>query len=282
MTKDELKNLIRQMLNEAPLGSFTTVGDFEKRKSFKDPRDIKSLKHPDTIKKVTDLLKNSRVDFDLYFVNKPGLRKFSEHGRASYEFIVKPYPDGLGLNPDEIKINDENITVFFVSNTASDKVPMTPWTIVHRIGHVLNRVDQFQDYTKWLDKEFDELLEMYGKQTVRRTYDNDYKKIRTYELAKGRLFEVIGTMNSARTGRLHLRPYEFYYELFVQYMKDGEIKFNPLTPNILVGFGPYGQKSIAKTQNLEEAQDKLDMIARTIPYYLNDVLYANVGEIFVM
>jgi hypothetical protein len=65
-------------------------------------------------------------------------------------------------------------------------------------------------------------------------------------------------------------------------MKDGEIKFNPLTPNILVGFGPYGQKSIAKTQNLEEAQDKLDMIARTIPYYLNDVLYANVGEIFVM
>lgn len=282
MTKDELKNLIRQMLNEAPLGSFTTVGDFEKRKSFKDPRDIKSLKHPDTIKKVTDLLKNSRVDFDLYFVNKPGLRKFSEHGRASYEFIVKPYPDGLGLNPDEIKINDENITVFFVSNTAEDKVPMTPWTIVHRIGHVLNRVDQFQDYTKWLDKEFDELLAMYGKQTVRRTYDTDYKKIRTYELAKGRLFEVIGTMNSARTGRLHRRPYEFYYELFVQYMKDGEIKFNPLTPNILVGFGPYGQKSIAKTQNLEEAQDKLDMIARTIPYYLNDVLYANVGEIFVM
>ena len=282
MTKDELKNLIRQMLNEAPLGSFTTVGDFEKRKSFKDPRDIKSLKHPDTIKKVTDLLKNSKVDFDLYFVNKPGLRKFSERGRVTSDFIKNPYPDGLGLSPDEIKINSDNITVFFVSNTAADKVPMTPWTIVHRIGHVLNRVDQFQDYTKWLDKEFDELLAIYGKQTVRRTYDNDYKKIRTYELAKGRLFEVIGTMNSARTGRLHLRPYEFYYELFVQYMKDGEIKFNPLTQNILVGFGPYGQKSIARAQNLEEAQDKLNMIARTIPYYLNDVLYANVGEIFVM
>lgn len=282
MNRDELKNLIRQMLNEAPLGSFTTIGDFEKRKSFKDPRDIKSLKHPDTIKKVTDLLKNSQVNFDLYFVNKPGLRKFSERGRVTSDFIVKPYPDGLGLSPDEIKINSDNITVFFVSNTAADKVPMTPWTIVHRIGHALNRVDPFQKYTKWLDKEFDELLAMYGKQKVSRTYDNDYKKIRTYELAKGRLFEVIGTMNSARTGRLHLRPYEFYYELFVQYMNEGEIKFNPLTPNILVGFGPYGQKSIAKTQNLEEAQAKLDMIARTIPYYLNDVLYANVGEIFVM
>jgi len=282
MNRDELKNLIRQMLNEAPLGSFTTVGDFEKRKSFKDPRDIKSLKHPDTIKKVTDLLKNSKVDFDLYFVNKPGLRKFSEHGRASYDFIVKPYPDGLGLSPDEIKINSDNITVFFVSNTAADKVPMTPWTIVHRIGHALNRVDSFQEYTKWLDKEFDELLAIYDKQKVSRTYNNDYKKIRTYELVKGRLYNAIGTMRSARDGRIHLRPYEFYYELFVQYLSTGEIKFNPLTEDILVGFGPYGKKSIARTQNLEEAQDKLDMIARTIPYYLNDVLYANVGEIFVM
>ena len=280
MNRDELKNLIRQMLNEAPLGSFTTIGDFEKRKSFKDPRDIKSLKHPDTIKKVTDLLKNSQVNFDLYFVNKPGLRKFSERGNVTYDFIVNK--DGLGLSPDEIKINDENITVFFVSNTAADKVPMTPWTIVHRIGHALNRVDSFQEYTKWLDKEFDELLAIYGKQKVSRTYDNDYKKIRTHELAKGRLFNAIGTMRSAREGRIHLRPYEFYYELFVQYLKDGKITFKPLTKNILVGFGPYGKKSIARTQNLEEAQAKLDMIARTIPYYLNDVLYANVGEIFVM
>ena len=280
MNRDELKNLIRQMLNEAPLGSFTTIGDFEKRKSFKDPRDIKSLKHPDTIKKVTDLLKNSEVNFDLYFVNKPGLRKFSERGNVTYDFIVNK--DGLGLNPAEIKINSDNITVFFVSNTAADKVPMTPWTIVHRIGHALNRVDSFQKYTKWLDKEFDELLAIYGKQKVSRTYDNDYKKIRTHELAKGRLFNAIGTMRSAREGRIHLRPYEFYYELFVQYLKDGKITFKPLTKNILVGYGPYGSKSIASTQNLSEAQEKLDMIANTIPYFINDVLNANVGDIFVM
>jgi hypothetical protein len=50
----------------------------------------------------------------------------------------------------------------------------------------------------------------------------------------------------------------------------------------LVGFGPYGSKTIATTQNLEEAQEKLDMIANTIPYYIEDVLSANIGEIFVM
>lgn len=282
MNRDELKNLIRQMLNEAPLGSFTTIGDFEKGASYKDTRDRAAVSHPSTVQKVTNMLKNTTVDFDFYFLNKTGLRQFSERGNVTYDFIVEPYPDGLGLSPDEIKINKKNITVFFVSNTAADKIPMTAWTIVHRVGHAMNRTPLFQDYTKWLDNEFDELLAIYGKQKVSRTYDNDYKKIRTYELVKGRLFNAIGTMRSAREGRIHLRPYEFYYELFVQYLKDGKITFKPLTKNILVGYGPYGSKSIASTQNLSEAHAKLDMIANTIPYFINDVLTENVGKIFVM
>jgi len=35
-------------------------------------------------------------------------------------------------------------------------------------------------------------------------------------------------------------------------------------------------------QNLEDAKEKLNYIANTIPYLLNDVLIANVGKIFVM
>ena len=273
------------LLNEAPIGAYTTIGDFEKGASYKDTRDRVAVSHPATVQKVTDMLKNTTVDFDFYFVNKPGLRQFSERGKVPYEFIFKPFPEGLGLTHEEMgdkTINTDNITVFFVSNTAADKIPMTAWTIVHRVGHAMNRTPLFQDYTKWLDNEFDELLAIYGKQKVSRTYDNDYKKIRTHELAKGRLFNAIGTMRSAREGRIHLRPYEFYYELFVQYLKDGKITFKPLTKNILIGYGPYGSKSIANTQNLSEAQEKLDMIANTIPYFIEDVLTANMGDIFVM
>lgn len=279
---------LTDILKEAPIGTYTTIGDFEKASSYKDPRDRLSVKHPVTVQKVKDMLKNTTVDFDFYFVNKPGLRKFAEKGRVPYEFIFKPQPDGLGLTHQELgdrTINSDNITVFFVTNTAAEKIPMTAWTIIHRVGHVMNRTPQFQDYTKWLDKEFDELLALYGKQKTNTKYssdNNDYKKSRAYDLAKGRLFNHIGTMRSAREGKLHRRHYEFYYELFVQYLKDGKITFNPLTKNILVGFGPYGSKTIASTQNLEAAQEKLDMIANTIPYYIEDVLGANVGEIFVM
>ena len=274
---------LKDILNEAPLGTYTAIGGFEKGASYKDPRDRAALNHPVTIQKVKDMLKNTSVDFDFYFVNKPGLRKFSEKGKVPYDFIVKPYPEGLGLNPNQIEINNNNITVFFVGNTAADKIPMTAWTIIHRVGHVMNRTPQFQDYTKWLDNEFDELLKIYGKSKESTRYGNsDYKKSRTFDLAKGRLFNHIGTMRSARDGKLSRRYFEFYYELFVQYLKDGKITFNPLTKNLLVGFGPYGSKTIASTQNLEEAQEKLDMIANTIPYLIEDVLGANTGDIFVM
>lgn len=274
---------LKDILNEAPLGTYTAIGGFDKGASYKDPRDRAALNHPVTIQKVKDMLKSTSVDFDFYFVNKPGLRKFSEKGKVPYDFIVKPYPEGLGLNPNQIEINNNNITVFFVGNTAADKIPMTAWTIIHRVGHVMNRTPQFQDYTKWLDNEFNELLKIYGKSKENAKYgNNDYKKSRTFDLAKGRLFNHIGTMRSAREGKLSRRYYEFYYELFVQYLKDGKITFNPLTKNLLVGFGPYGSKSIATTQNLEEAQEKLDSIANTIPYLIEDVLGANTGDIFVM
>lgn len=274
---------LKDILNEAPLGTYTTIGGFEKGASYKDPRDRAALSHPVTIQKVKDMLKNTSVDFDFYFVNKPGLRKFSEKGKVPYDFIVKPYPEGLGIDPNQIEINNNNITVFFVGNTAADKIPMTAWTIIHRVGHVMNRTPQFQDYTKWLDNEFNELLKIYGKSKESGKYgNNDYKKSRTFDLAKGRLFNHIGTMRSAREGKLSRRYYEFYYELFVQYLKDGKITFNPLTKNLLVGFGPYGSKTIATTQNLAEAQEKLDSIANTIPYLIEDVLGASVGDIFVM
>ena len=275
------------LLNEAPIGTYTTIGDFEKGASYKDPRDRLAISHPVTVEKVKDMLKNTTVDFDFYFVNKPGLRQFSERGKVPYEFIFKPFPEGLGLTHEDLgdkSINSDNITVFFVSNTAADKIPMTAWTIVHRVGHAMNRTPQFQDYTKWLNNEFNELLSLYGKQKPNRfSYDtNDYNRSRTFDLAKGRLFNHIGTMRSAREGRIHRRYFEFYFELFVQYLKDGKITFNPLTKNLLVGFGPYGSKSVASTQNLEEAQEKLNMIANTIPYFIEDVLTANMGDIFVM
>jgi len=88
---------LKDILLETPIGTYTTIGDFEKGASYKDPRDRLSVSHPATVQKVKDMLKNTSINFDFYFVNKPGLRQFSERGKVPYEFIFKPFPEGLGL-----------------------------------------------------------------------------------------------------------------------------------------------------------------------------------------
>jgi hypothetical protein len=47
---------LKDILNEAPLGTYTTIGGFEKGASYKDPRDRAALSHPVTIQKVKDML----------------------------------------------------------------------------------------------------------------------------------------------------------------------------------------------------------------------------------
>ena len=54
------------LLNEAPIGTYTTIGDFKKGASYKDARDRFAVSHPATVQKVTDMLKNTEVDFDIF------------------------------------------------------------------------------------------------------------------------------------------------------------------------------------------------------------------------
>lgn len=279
-----VENLESNNLMEAPLGTFEPIGfDDNKSKSFQDPRDRSSITNPVTLQKVKGLLKNSPVDVDMYFVNKPGLRRFNERGKVDYKFIVTPYPDGLGLNPDNIKINEDNITVFYVSNVAALKVPMTAWTIVHRLGHAFSRTYSYQEYTKWMETQFNEILQEYYNIGALLKKDFGFgSDTRPLQLAKGRLFEEIGTMRSAREKKLHLRYFEFYFEVFVQYLMDGKITFNPLPRNLIAEIGGYQHKTFAKLHDAEDAQFKLNQIAADIPYYLNDAMNAIVGEIFVM
>jgi hypothetical protein len=57
------------------------------------------------------------------------------------------------------------------------------------------------------------------------------------------LFNAMGTQRSSREGLIR-RPYEFLYELFAQYIKDGEI-----TLNIPPKYIPYGRKAWGRSTN---------------------------------
>ena len=271
---------LKNLLQEAPVDTYQQIGDFTKGASFQDKRDREVLANPNAVQKVKDFFKNTEVDFDFYFVNLSGRRRFAEKGKVAEKFIFSPYPSGLGLTPEQLKngkINEDNITVFFVGNTAAGKVPMTAWTIAHRFGHVLQKEYAFNEYTQWLDEQFKELLKLYNI-----TPDpGSFVETRPFVKAKAKLFNQIGTMRSARQGEID-RHFEFYYELLAQYLNSGKVMFNPLSRSIVKGTAAYGRKEMGYTNSVDEVNDILNDIARDLPYYADDALNNAVGNIFVM
>lgn len=277
----EKYNNDNELLQEAPpVDVYQTIGDFEKGRSMQDPRDRKSITSDVTIKKVKDFFKNTTVDFDFYFVNLSGRRSFREFGKVSEKFLYEKYPNGLGITPDQLrdgKINDQNITVFFVGNVAAEKIPMTSWTIAHRLGHAMRRTTSFEYMTNWLESQFNEILKLYNK-NVPPKWD-----MNTYEIDKFRcgLFNQIGTMKSARENKIK-RQFEFYYELFAQYLKDGEIKLNRLSSSIFAKYAAYGRKENMYTRDVEEVNSILTGVERDFEYYAESVLSSEIGNIFIM
>ena len=280
-------------ITENPIDVFQTIGDFSKGSSFRDRRDRELITHPVTITKVKDFFKNTSCDFDFYFVNLSGRRRFAEKGVVSKDFLFEPYPHGLGLKSEQLRngsINDNNITVFFVGNSAGEKIPMTAWTMAHRFGHAIRREYGFVQLINWLESSFEEVLRHYNLDKSKTSggydytyYNNNYggRRPDITRLVKSSLFNQIGTMRSAREGKIK-RYFEFYYELFAQYLKDGKITLNRLKPHIRKKYGAYGREEMAYTKNIEEVNELISGIERDFEYYAEDALGELVGKIFVM
>jgi hypothetical protein len=294
LNETAVRESVSSVLHEVPVDTFQTIGDFDKGAAFRDKRDRDIIKHPVTITKVKDFFKNTSSDFDFYFVNLTGRRKFAEKGVVPESFVFDAYPKGLGLKPEQLRngvINDNNITVFFVGNSAGEKIPMTAWTMAHRFGHAIRREYSFVEMTNWLEKSFEEVLTHYNLDKSKTSGGNDY---RNYDrdggptrlpditrLVKSSLFNQIGTMRSAREGKIS-RYFEFYYELFAQYLKNGKITLNPLKSSIRKKYGAYGREEHAYTRNIEDVNDLIKSIERDFGYYAEDAISESTGKIFIM
>ena len=175
-------------------------------------------------------------------------------GKVNKEFVQ----NSVGIDPNEFE--EDAITVIFVSNVGDQKVPMTPWTVAHRIGHAIRKEYHFQELTKWLEKSFEHILSLYGMKSY-----SDYSygiSLNTFlQKPKANLFNQIGTMRSARQNKIK-RYFEFYYELFAQYLNSGGIKFNKLGREIIVGHEAYGRKRYAYTKDVDQVNDFLETMER--------------------
>jgi hypothetical protein len=183
-----------------------------------------------------------------------------------------------------LKLNNDAITVIFTNNTAAEKVPLTSWTIAHRIGHSSRRGD------KGVEREWDYLikeLKSYCNNFMEHHYgivpsvqyglgDNKYPY--------GYVAAILGTMKSARDNNIN-RPNEFLYELFAQYIINGRITLNKNLPKhikVNLPSSGYGRSSSYWRLQREPDEILIEEMEEMLNNCFERILGRMINSIFVM
>ena len=271
-----------------PISKFQLMGQWEpdaKRAYGYDRQDVGILTNPAAVDKIHRRWSNSKNEFDFYFLRSSKARKHVDVGQVSPEWVK----ENLEI---DIQPREDAITIIFTQNTGSEKIPMTAWTIAHRLGHAIRRDKIFEEYlAKEVTNDFRELLkEVYGidKMSGYRSgegYGESYQRLMGNLRA---LAHAVGTMRSARQGNLR-NFFEFIYELVAQYIITGGIKFNPIPKSLLLrkkmAWGrPAHKTSRSKLDDMahDEWNEILRGYADKYEHYLDSVFSGLEGKIFVM
>lgn len=289
-----LKQYIKFKLEEAPIRDFETIGrplDKKGGGSFSS-QDKKLLSNPKAIEKIRKQWSKTEYTFDMYLLNVPQLNKseFRERGEVSDSFR-KIFEEITG---QPIPNDPSAITILFNGNYGSEKVPMTGWVMAHRFGHAIQASSSisWQEYVNSMltlardivDNVYEQTLKLLSRRFASREVviekGIDFKQQKMWAL----IFNQIGSFKSARDEKIN-RYYEFFYELFAQYLITGSVEFRPLTREIVIEKLPFGNKRMARAVD----DDLLEMWNRDLYIYAGDiesriinVLESCIGKTFLM
>jgi len=272
-----------------PINKFQLMGQWEpeaKRAYGYSRQDIGILTNPSAVEKIHRHWSNSKNDFEFYFLRSSMARKQVEVGEVKPDWVK----ENLGI---DIEPKESAITVIFTQNTGAEKIPMTAWTIAHRLGHAIRRDKIFEQYfAKEIMKDFRELLkEVYGidkkfSYAPGGGYGGGNSQIDEKDLRA--LAHAVGTMRSARQNNLR-NFFEFVYELVAQWIITGNVKFNPLPKSLLLrkrmAWGrPSNDTKRSKLDDIahEDWNETLRGYADKYEHYLDSVFSGLEGRIFVM
>jgi hypothetical protein len=198
-----------------------------------------------------------------------------EVGEVSSRWIRKYMRDIAA----QIKINAQAVNVIFTNNSGDGGLPVTAWILAHRLGHVLDehddglyQVPEMEDAIYVLFAAFNRIFAAYGIRDFPRRL-RDFHQQPQFGPTTMALVGQIGTMRSARSKTVQT-PYEFFLELFAQYIIKGKITFNQVPSELAVG-----------NHRLTLSQDvsgTLTELSDALQDYFQTVLHAIVGRIFVM
>jgi hypothetical protein len=285
------------LLQEAPIGDYKTIGNFDKSHSFRDRRDRTLITNPRSIQRLKNKFDNTDHDFNLFFVNMPGAGRHLEVGILKGG--IEEVEQRLGkVVADEVRKSDlaDSINVIFTNNSGSEKMVMTPWIIAHRIAHAFARVQGSRTNQPYLEasdvilRTTSEIMQNYygmgasdfpasEREKDRARYGQEtYKRSRNHELMMKNFFQKVCTFRSAREGIIR-DWFEVINELFAQYITTGSIKFNAPPSEFAIG-GYRGNKY--RIKDADAVNEILGMLSRDLGFYFDDMLSAAYGKILIM
>lgn len=292
-------HIISENLDEMALKQYQPVGKFDANGPLKGA-DRPLATHPAHIQKVEQFFERTPYDFRIFVSNLPGLTKYKESGAKTPEQINQMFAKDKNYQEvaTQVLADTENaITIIYLGNYGDAKVLLTPWVMAHRLGHAItatNRgsmggsgggTDSWSQAERYFFKTINTLLSQHYGKSAKDPYSGANVK---WDLTPeyNALFNSIGTQRSSRKGLIK-RPYEFMYELFAQYIKDGTITLNPLPVSLDYGRKAWGRPTKYMRINPEYTdegtrQQESDRLASTLTTMFNDVMRDCVGKVFVM
>jgi len=276
MNRDEIS--LQQIYQEMALTNLQKIGKWEDRKNRHgyDKASIGILSSPAGLKKLENTFNRiGNWDFNLYFVKLPNAWKEAEKGLVTPEFVKEHL--GLEVGKDFPEPQNDQITVFFTNNAAAEKVPLTPWTIAHRIGHSFAATFRRNNDLNYINRNISNILKNLFEQAYNINTSNSRDLRYSSDYYVRDFFQKIGKFRSARMGKL-VRPAEFYHEAFAYWLlHDGELDFND-PPKILQDSNKQAWgKSTARNYRLEDEDEAREYINQ-FKYALDEMFNVMIGK----
>lgn len=293
----EIKYIPR--VTEAPLGDYELIGDWDNPSedkptdSFKDAQDRKIVSNPKAIKKVRQKLGKTNHILNMYFVNQaiPALSGYEETGVVSQEWIQHNIP----VVSEQMRINSDEIAIVWTNNWGLNKVPMTPWIMMHRLGHgaavserpirgsgqiTSLRNDVAEKWTQVEQSLRGSMISMLDRYQTDSSASPE-KHVDAW-IGNGdihRIYEHMGTMKSAKSGGYKSNPYEFIHEMFAQYIITGKVTLNPWPHRFTLNKTTF---EVPQKSNRDDINNITIQLQKLLQRQFEVVLYALHGKVVVI
>jgi hypothetical protein len=242
-----------------------------------EPSDIPFLTNPNRVQDLIQKWSNTKQHYELHFVSSEKAASHIEVGQVTDKWVK----DNIGIN---VSKKPGIITIVFTNNQGLERVPLTPWIIAHRFGHVLEKAGGMTKFEKILDDSFSQVLKKVYQFGV--GYERPDKLNMPSMFALHQLAAAIGVMKSA--SKL-TKYFEFPHELLAQYLQSGKITFRPLPatlPSLSREAAKYSGvgRPLASTSpfSLMEGEEILKTASAKLEAELERILTKMVGKLFVM